>query len=269
MAIEFPPFPPLPEGWEPTRATLHAYSLGLDAIARAHGIADPRWWHVSLTVRPDGLATDPIPLPSGGAFTLRLDLRTHLAVLETSDGDTTQVGLGDGLTATDFTRRFTDHLATLGLDGPYDARFENDEPRPYVPDHARAFFDVLVEMAAVLETHRASLPGEVGPVQLWPHNFDLAFEWFAPGGGGRTGPQPQINLGFYPAAPAYVYSTPSPFATAQLDPVTLPGGAVWHHEGWDGAVLPYDRIQGKSDGAATLLAFAKAVFEAGAATLQS
>jgi hypothetical protein len=44
---------------------------------------------------------------------------------------------------------------------------------------------------------------------------------------------------------------------------------VWHHEGWDGAVLPYDRIQGKSDGAATLLAFAKAVFEAGAATLQS
>jgi hypothetical protein len=60
-----------------------------------------------------------------------------------------------------------------------------------------------------------------------------------------------------------------PFVADRLDPVPLPGGAVWHHEGWDGAVLPYARIQGDPDGAATVLAFAKAVFDAGAATLRN
>ncbi len=272
MTAAFPPFPELPEDWEPTRATLHAYSLGIGAIARAHGIAHPRWWHVSLTVRPDGLVTDPVPLPSGGAFHLRLDLRTHVAVLETSDGEVERIGLGDGLTATDFTGRLTDRLAGFGLEGPYDtARFEDDDPRPYVPEHAGAFFGALVEVAAVFETHRASLPGEVGPVQLWPHNFDLAFEWFAPGGqrhgGGRAGAAPQINLGFYPATPAYVYSNPWPFVAERLDPVPLPAGGEWHHGDWEGAILRYDRLQGDPEGPGKLLVFARAVYEAAAPTL--
>ena len=37
-------------------------------VPRAHAIAHPKWWHVSLEVRPTGLVTDPIPLPGGGTL---------------------------------------------------------------------------------------------------------------------------------------------------------------------------------------------------------
>ncbi len=116
-------FTPLHDQWEPTRATLHAYAQGVGAISRAHGLAHPKWWHLSLKVRPTGLATDSLGLPDGGVISLRMDLRRHATVLETSRGDRIDSDMTVGATGTEF-------------------------------------------------------GGSTGPVQLWPHGFDVAVEWF-------------------------------------------------------------------------------------------
>ena len=119
----------------------------------------------------------------------------------------------------------------------------------------------------VLTIHRNRIGGDVGPVQLWPHGFDLAFEWF----GTRTVPTTeagdsseiptQINLGFYPAGHAYFYSNPWPFDAETLMNVALPSGSRWHTDGWEGSILPYTTVVGRVDGAERVLDYAGAVFE--------
>ena len=112
MAISFPA---LPADFEPTRATLHAYAHAVGAIPRAHGIAHPKWWHVSLKVRPEGLVTDPVPLPDGGAVSLRMDLRHHVIVMRATGGSKTTLDMRQGATATEVGERL---LAAAAVDHP-------------------------------------------------------------------------------------------------------------------------------------------------------
>ncbi len=263
-------FPTLPENWEPTRATLHIYANAVGVIPRLHAIAHPKWWHVSLEVRPDGLVTDTMGLPGGGTFHIRMDLRTHEVVIDTSAGVTTSIPMTEGLTGTEFGDMLIAAVAELGLDGEYvRQKFESDGARDYDPTAAKLFFDALVDIDYTLEQHRSSLDGHVGPLQVWPHGFDLAFEWF----GTRTemhGDEElpsQLNLGWYPAGDAYFYSNPWPFDADVLLGVELPHGAVWHTEGWEGTMLPYGAVAGDPEGPRKVLEYARAVFDAAAPTL--
>lgn len=270
---EAPFLPAFPDTWEDTRATLHAYSHALSAIPRAHAPAHPQWWHVSLKVRPSGLATDPVPLPGGGALELRFDLNRHAAVVETSSGGATTFDLTAGLTGTEFAGQVIAAVAEHGLRREYDrSKFENDDRRSYDPAAATAFWTALVNVNAVFQEHRASLEGASGPVQLWPHGFDLAFEWFGTrveeyeeDGELKSYPS-QLNLGFYPGGEPYFYSNPWPFDEA-LTNTPLPGEAVWHTEGWQGTMLPYAALQEDADAADKLREFARAVHEAAAPSL--
>ena len=202
-------FPTLPDDWEATRATLHAYAHGVGAIARVHGIAHPKWWHISLKVNPGGLRTESIPLPDGGTVDLRMDLRHHHVVLEASSGDSTTISMTEGLTGTEFGDRVAAAASALGLAGDYDrAKFENDEPRDYSPAAAETFFDALVNVETTMQRHRATLGSNVGPIQVWPHGFDLAFEWYGTRvevheeEGEKNEIPSQLNFGFYPAGRA-------------------------------------------------------------------
>ena len=268
------PFPPLHPNWEETLATLHAYALGVGALPRTHAIAHPRWWHLSLKLRPDGLITDSMSLPDGGVCFLRMDFHTHEASLETSRAERHLVPMTEGLTATAFADRLLDAADGLGLSGEYDrAKFENNDARSYDPGAASQVFDVLVEVERIFARHRAGLAGEVGPIQLWPHGFDLAFEWFGTRtvtseehGETREFPS-QLNLGFYPSDRPYFYSNPFPFDRDRLVDATLPSGAEWHLEGWEGTILPYDLVEGRGDGAQRVAAYARAVYELVAPTL--
>ncbi len=70
----------------------------------------------------------------------------------------------------------------------------------------------------------------------------------------------QLNLGFYPGEDddtSYFYSNPWPFEADKLLGRALPDGAVWHTEGWQGAMLPYTATKDEEQ----LLAFAAAVFD--------
>jgi hypothetical protein len=239
-------------------------------LPRAHAVAHPKWWHIGLAVRPDGLVTDAMPLPDGGTFHVRVDPRAHEVVLETSTGSRTALSMREGRTGTEFGDALLALVAELGVAGEYAReKFESDEARAYDPQAAETFFAALVNIEHAFARHRAEIGGDVGPLQVWPHGFDLAFEWF----GTRTetyGDEvlpSQLNLGWYPAGEAYFYSNPWPFEADALLGHTLPHGAEWHTEGWQGTRLDYALLAGDSDGPEKLIEYAAAVFAVASPTL--
>ncbi len=268
--------PPLPENLEPTRASLHAYALAVGALPRVHALSHPKWWHVSLRVRPSGLITEVMPMPGGGTFQVRMDLRNHEIVIDRSDGSGTAFSMASGATGTEMGDALIAAVADMGLAGDYDReKFESDELREYDAAAAECFFDVLTSVGVVLERHRSTLEGDIGPLQLWPHGFDVAFEWFGTRveryeEHGEVQEYPsQLNLGFYPAGRAYFYSNPWPFEEAVLADRELPSGAEWHTERWQGSILYYDVVAGKPDADELVLAYARAVHEVAAPTLMA
>ena len=271
------PFPTL-DGFGPTRRTLQLYGRALSGVARVHGVAHPNWWHISLRVTPSGLQSDNIPLPGGGILAGRLDLLSRQLVLWTSGGGEWALPLDAGLSGTVMGERVIAAAAEAGLHGDYDrARFASDEPGVYDADAADRFFAALVKADRVLKKHRANLTGNTGPVQLWPHGFDLAMEWFGTRverteEGGQTKELPaQLNLGFYPGeddASSYFYSNPWPFDSDRLLNQALPEGASWHTKAWQGAMLPYAALRDDSRGEERVLEFAAAVYDIAAPLLR-
>ncbi|NNF87347.1 MAG: hypothetical protein HKM97_02360 [Acidimicrobiia bacterium] len=264
--------PRLPDDFEPTRATLHAYAHAVGAIPRAHAEPHDLWWHVSLKVTDRGLETDRMSLPDGGTFNLRMDLETHEVVVDAEQE--TRIAMTDGITGTDMGDRLIAAVAALGLDGEYTReKFENEEARPYDPAAAATYFAAATTVDRVFKQHLGSLDGEVSQVQLWPHNFDLACEWFGTRvetheeEGVVTEYPSQLNLGFYPEGRAYFYSNPWPFEADKLLKKPLPHGAEWHTEGWEGSILYYDQLAGDPDGLTKLADYARAVFKVASPTL--
>ncbi|HLE13623.1 MAG TPA: DUF5996 family protein [Anaerolineales bacterium] len=270
-------FPPL-TGWEATRDALHGYARAVAFIPRAHAIAHPQWWHISLKVHPDGLVTDNMALPDGGIFCLKMDLHRHQVLLLTSRGDALEFSMLAGLSEAQFRDRLLEAVAGLGLEGVYALeKAGGREPATYDPAAAQKYFAALVNADRVFNLQRARLGGERGPVQLWPHGFDLAFEWFgtrqvtlSEKGVSRSYPA-QLNLGFSPGESShpepYFYSNPWPFEAEHLLDKPLPGGARWFTGSWQGSLLPYQELVGDDRAEQRLLDYAQAVFQASAPTL--
>ena len=269
-------FPSL-EGFEPTRQTLQLYSRVISAVPRAFGEFHHKWWHVSLRVQSDGLLTDKVSLPDGRELCLKMDLVDHSIIMLVDDHVKETFSMLAGRSSTLLADDVLDVAARLGLEGEVDRnRFENDEPREYDRAQAGTFLTALVNADRIFKAHRSTLSGEVGPVQFWPHGFDLAFEWFGTRveeyeeeGKVRRIPA-QLNLGFYPGSPGvapYFYSNPWPFERVALLGRALPEGASWHTEGWQGVYLPYETLMEEEGAEERLLAFAARVFEVSAPTL--
>jgi hypothetical protein len=271
-----PNFPSL-EGFEPTRRTLQLYSRVITAVPRAHNTPHPKWWHISLKVQPDGLITDEVSLPNGRALRFKMDLVRH-EILLTVDGKTQRsFAMSAGQSSSALADDVLGVIAELGLSGDYKREgFEDDEPREYSPEHVGRFLTALVNADRIFKQHRTTLEGEVGPVQFWPHGFDLSFEWFGSRvevyeeEGKEVEYPSQLNLGFFPGGPdtePYFYSNPWPFEGEALLEEELPEGASWHTEGWQGTILPYEELVGDPGAEARLLAYARRVFELAAPTL--
>ncbi|MCP3973089.1 MAG: hypothetical protein GY720_01195 [bacterium] len=269
-------FPPMPENFEPTRATLHQYSNAIGVIPRVHADPHEKWWHVSLNVTERGLETNEMVLPSGGTLSLRLDFKEHRVVVEADGHEVAGFGMDEGLTGTQMGEAVIAAVSTLGLDGEYARdKFESDEPREYSADAAAGFFEVLTSIHSAYSVHRDRIGDSAGPLQLWPHGFDLAFEWFGTRiedyeeHGEMTKLPAQCNFGFYPAGRAYLYANPWPFEGDTLLAVELPGGAEWHTDGWEGSELFYDQIAGDERAEQRILDFFGAVFDAAKPTLSA
>ena len=266
-------FPSL-DGFEPTRQTLHNYVNAIGVIPRAHAAFHSQWWHISLRVTENGLKTAVMPLPDSGTFWLEMDLRHHNILLQTSLGGTQSFNMQAGLTGSQMGEQILTAVANLGLSGEYAReKFESDEPRTYDPAQAGKFFTALRNAHRILSEHRATLNGKMGPLQVWPHGFDLAFEWF----GTRTETHEedgavkelpsQINWGFYPGGEPYFYANPWPFESEQLVNKPLPVGAAWHTEGWQGSMLAYKELVDEKNAEVRLREYAQAVFDLASPTL--
>lgn len=261
--------PPMPQDWEETRATLHAYAHAVSALPRALIKPDSRAWHVAMSVTPDGLETRPIPFPEGGETTVRMDLASHQIVLEAGDATLTWP-MDAGITSTRLGDELIAAATDLGLTAVYDrGRFEDDGARPYDRAKADQFFPALEAVNNVFGEHRARLEGDVGPIHLWPHGFDLSFEWFGTRTESYEGDDvaSQINLGFYPAGDAYFYSNPWPFDVDELIENPLPESCEWYVGDWQGTRLRYAALEGDPHGTERLLEFAGRVFEIASPTL--
>lgn len=264
-------------GWEPTRDTLHLYSKALGAVRRTLAEPHPLWWHISLRVTPEGLTTGELPAPGGeGSLSLLLDLRQHRLDLTGPGGGRRTLALDEGLTAADFGRRVLELLGEVGAAVEVDpASFTDDTPRAYDRRRAEAYLQALNWVEARFADARREMAGETGPIQLWPHHFDLAFEWLGERKvpdedeeGRETEARSQIGYGFSPgdeSHPApYFYANPWPFET-EFTIAPLPPGAEWHSEGWEGGLLPYAAV--RRGGKSLLARFLQAVYDAAAPVL--
>src|SRR3954447_26074303 len=83
-----PAWPALPyEAWRDTRDTLHAHTQLLGKLSVALAPEEPQLQHAALRLTARGWETASLPAPDGsGALFVALDLHTHEAVVEHSDG---------------------------------------------------------------------------------------------------------------------------------------------------------------------------------------
>ena len=240
-------WPTLPyEAWSATRDTLHAHTQVLGKLAATLAPPEPQLQHAALRLSARGWETLPLPAPDGsGAFVVVLDLRTHEAVIEHSDGRVKRVALTPDRAVGEVTRAVL--AAVRAVAGPVEIDMtpqetawktpldEDDEHATYSTGQVTAYFAAATRAALVLAELRAPYRGRSTPVNAWWGSFDLAVSLFS---GLPADPPSQDFImrnsmnaqevavgwwpgdGRYPKAAFYAYAHPAPtgFADATLSP---------------------------------------------------
>jgi hypothetical protein len=274
-------WPAIPyEAWGATCDTLHAHTQVLGKLALALAPPEPQLQHTALRLTVRGWETLPLPAPDGtGALVVALDLRTHEAVAEHSDGRVHRIALTPDRPVGEVTR---DLLAAVrGLAGPVEINprpqetpwttplDEDDEHATYDPARVAAYFAAATRAALVLSALRAPYRGRSTPVNAWWGSFDLAVSLFSglpaqPSSDDfimrNAGDAQQIEVGWWPgdsrypraAFFAYAYPVPEDFATAKLSPAA----AHWD-AGLGEYVLDWDDARASPDPHRAALDFAQ------------
>jgi hypothetical protein len=271
------------EQWSATCDTLHAHTQVLGKFAVALAPREPQLQHAALRLTARGWETAPLPAPDGsGRLVVLLNLHTHEAVAEHSDGRVERVPLTPDRPVGAVTRDLLAAVRRLAGDVridptpqevawnvPLDA---DDEHATYNRDEVAAYFAAASRAAMVLTEFRAPYRGRSTPVNAWWGSFDLAVSLFS--GEPADPPSPdfimrnamdaqETAVGWWPgdsrhpAAAFYAYTHPAP-STFRDGPV---GPAAAH---WDGAlgeyILNWDDVRASADPHATALEFARSAF---------
>ena len=271
------PFPCLHLGeWRPTRDTLHGYARVVGKVRATLMPKQKHWWHTTLQAAATGLTTTPIPV---GARTLVLDLDMvhHQLVVASNLGEETLIPLrGQPLPV--LLEETLSALARLDIEPDLDpGGFADGTPGSYDPGAVEGYWRVLSRIDGVFKRFKGTLRQETGPVQVFTHHFDLSLNWFS----GRLVPgvnpadaesaDEQMNFGFVSGdagiEEAYFYATAYPPPEGWTDS-PLPTGAYWHTEGWNGAVLMYERLTEVAEPEQALLDFLSASQRAGAGRMK-
>jgi hypothetical protein len=182
---------PLPyEAWRATCDTLHAHTQVLGKLAASLAPPEPQLQHAALLLSGRGWETRPLPAPDGsGALVVALDLHSHDAVVEHSDGRAHRVPLAPNRSVGSVTREL---LAAVGdLVGPihFDPKpqetpwtmplDEDEEHATYNESQVTEYFSAATQAALVLAALRAPYRGRSTPVNAWWGTFDLAVSLFS------------------------------------------------------------------------------------------
>jgi Family of unknown function (DUF5996) len=271
------------EEWSPTCDTLHAHTQVLGKLAAALAPPEPQLQHAALRLTARGWETAPLPAPDGsGALAVSLDLRTHEAITEHTDGRVERVALAPDRPVADVTRGVLAAVRRLGgavevNPTPQEVAWtvaldEDFEHTRYAPDQAESYFSAATRAAIVLAAFRAPYRGRCTPVNAWWGSFDLAVNLFS----GRPADPPasdfimrnamdaqEIAVGWWPGDPryhkaafyAYAHPAPAGFADATLSPAA----ARWEPELGE-YVLDWDDVRVAADPHGMALEFARSAF---------
>jgi hypothetical protein len=234
------------EAWRETCDTLHAHTQVLGKLAVELAPPERQLQHAALRLTPRGWETNPLPAPNGtGAFSAGLDLRTHEAFVEHSDGRETRVSLTPNRPVAEVTRELLEAVGRMAGEveinpKPQEVSWtvpldEDREHSTYDPDQVATYFAAATQAALVLTEFRAPFRGRATPVNAWWGTFDLAVQFFSgkpadPPGDDfilrNAGDAEVIQVGWWPgdskhdgaAFFAYAHPAPDGFADADLDP---------------------------------------------------
>jgi hypothetical protein len=271
------------EAWSATCDTLHAHTQVLGKLAAVLAPPEPQLQHAALRLSARGWETLPLPAPDGsGALVVALDLHTHEAVAEHSDGRALRVALAPDRPVGAVTRELLQAVGSLAgaveidptpQEVPWSVPLdEDDEHATYDPDQVASYFAAATRAALVLAAFRAPYRGRSTPVNAWWGSFDLAVSLFS----GLPADPPsddfimrnamdaqEVAVGWWPGdtrygkAAFYAYAHPAPegFAGATLSPAAAR---------WEGAlgeyVLDWDDVRASADPHALALDFARSAF---------
>jgi hypothetical protein len=255
----------------------------LGKLAAVLAPPEPELQHAALRLTARGWETAPLPAPDGsGALVVALDLRTHQAVVEHSDGRVERVALAPDRSVGEVTRAVLEAVRALGgaveiatapQEVPWSVPLDKDE------EHARydaatvaAYFAAATHAALVLAAFRAPYRGRSTPVNAWWGSFDLAVNLFS----GLPADPPsrdfimrnamdaqEVAIGWWPGdsrygkAAFYAYAHPAPdeFAGATISPAA----ARWEASLGE-YILDWDDVRTSPDPQAVALEFARSVF---------
>jgi Family of unknown function (DUF5996) len=277
-------WPPLSyEEWSATCDTLHAHTQVLGKLAVVLAPPEPQLQHAALRLTARGWETAPLPAPDGsGALVVALDLRTHEAVVEHSDGQVRRVALAPDRAVGEVTREVLDAVRVLAgaveidpkpQEVPWSVPLDEDtEHATYDPPRVASYFAAATRAALVLAAFRAPYRGRSTPVNAWWGSFDLAVNLFSglpadPPSGDfimRNAMDAQeVAIGWWPGDPrsgkaafyAYAHPAPEGFAAATLSPAAAR---------WDAAlgeyILDWDDVCSSPNPHAVGLEFAHSAF---------
>ncbi|MET8698613.1 DUF5996 family protein [Kitasatospora sp. NPDC004723] len=285
-------FPPIPlSRWQDSKATVHRFAQVVGKIRLAESVRRNHWWNVPYYLTGRGITTRPMALPDGGGtFCVDFDFVDHRLVVCSSDGRRVSFPL-TGQSVASFYRQTLDALAVVGVPValPHPHPFDlPDAGRPFTEDTEHAAYDpfwvnrywqVLGQVALVLEEFAARFCGKISPVHHFWHTFDIAVSRFS----GRRVDQPPsvdpvtreaysrevISAGFwfgddtFPRPAFYSYAAPEPAGLAERP--LRPGAAGWvERNGSHLAVLEYDDVRGGEDPRAAVLDFYESVYQSAA-----
>ena len=272
-------WPSLPyEAWNATCDTLHAHAQVLGKLAVALAPKEPQLQHAALRLSARGWQTLPLPAPDGsGALVAALDLHTHHAVAEHSDGRAHRIPLAPDRPVAEVTRELLAAVGDLGgavhinprpQETPWTTPLDEDFAHAtYDPTQVTTYFAAATQAALALAALRAPYRGRSTPVNAWWGSFDLAVSLFS----GRevdppsndfimrnSGNAQQIEVGWWPGDPRYpqaaffAFAFPAPDG---FDKATLrPPAAHWNAELGE-YILNWEEVRVAPDPRAAVLDF--------------
>ena len=277
------------EAWSETCDTLHAHTQVIGKLATALAPPEPQLQHAALRLTARGWESAPLPAPDGsGAVVAVLDLRTHQALVEHSDGRQRAVPLTPNRAVGEVTTEVLDAVAqltgpvvinTAPQEVPWDIPLDADAAhRTYDPGQVDRYFSAATEAALSLSRIVAPYRGRRSPVNAWWGSFDLAVNLYS----GRAVEPPRsdfiernsadaesIALGWWPGdrrhprAAFFGYAFPAPEGLA--DGEVAPAPAAWDPDlgefilDWDDVVSAADPRQAAMDFGRSLIAHATVV----------
>ena len=272
------------EDWSETCDTLHAHTQLLGKLAVALAPPEPELQHAALRLTARGWETAPLPAPDGsGVVVVALDLRTHEAVVEHSDGRTTLIPLTPNRSVGEVTRQIVQtvrgYVGAFTIDmRPQEVAWtepldEDELHTRYVPDEVAAYFFAATQAALVLAAFRAPYRGRSTPVNVWWGSFDLATNLFS----GLPADPPshdfimrnamdaqEVAVGWWPGdtrygkAAFYAYAHPAPEGFASLS--LSPGAAHWDATLGE-YILDWDDVVASPDPHDLAVTFARSAFQ--------